>query len=256
MAPLTGPAAVGVVVPARDEEELLPACLAALAVAASRLVLRYPWLMPDVVVVLDGCTDSSADVVAAAQWPDGLPRPRPLVITGRGVGAARAAGVSAVAQRLFTPTDRPVEAGRLWLATTDADSAVPPGWLLDQVRAARRGVIARVGVVRLDDAVSVGRETFADKDIRRRWAAAQHHVEGHRHVHGANLGVRYGAYLAAGGFASVATGEDIGLVRRLGLLPGALLWTARHPVTTSARLQARAPGGVARDLRALSVVTG
>jgi hypothetical protein len=75
-------------------------------------------------------------------------------------------------------------------------------------------------------------------------------------VHGANLGVRYSAYQAAGGFAPVATGEDIGLVRLLETLPGSLLATAHHPVVTSARLHSRAPDGVARDLRTLSAATG
>jgi glycosyltransferase involved in cell wall biosynthesis len=47
--------AVGVVVPAHDEETLLPACLAALRDAAS--ALRLP---VHVVVVADACTDQTA----------------------------------------------------------------------------------------------------------------------------------------------------------------------------------------------------
>jgi glycosyltransferase involved in cell wall biosynthesis len=52
--------AVGVVVPAHDEETLLSACLAALRDAAS--ALRLP---VHVVVVADACTDQTAAVAGA-----------------------------------------------------------------------------------------------------------------------------------------------------------------------------------------------
>ena len=52
--------AAGVVVPAHDEETLLPACLAALRGAAS--ALRLP---VHVVLVADACTDQTAAVTRA-----------------------------------------------------------------------------------------------------------------------------------------------------------------------------------------------
>jgi glycosyltransferase involved in cell wall biosynthesis len=53
---------VGVVVPAHDERDLLPACLAALAVAAAR-VAPVP---VEVIVVADACTDDTEELAAAA----------------------------------------------------------------------------------------------------------------------------------------------------------------------------------------------
>jgi glycosyltransferase involved in cell wall biosynthesis len=54
-------AAVGVVIPAHDEEELLPSCLAAVRLAAAPL----PGLPVHVVVVADACTDQTAAVARA-----------------------------------------------------------------------------------------------------------------------------------------------------------------------------------------------
>ena len=54
---------VGVLVPVRDEEELLPGCLAALTASAAHLRAARPEVAVRVVVVLDGCTDGSRAVV-------------------------------------------------------------------------------------------------------------------------------------------------------------------------------------------------
>ena len=70
-------------------------------------------------------------------------------------------------------------------------------------------------------------------------------------MHGANLGVRADAYLAAGGHPRLATGEDVALVRSLEALGARLLRTAVDPVLTSGRRVGRAPDGVAGDLAAL-----
>jgi Glycosyl transferase family 2 len=99
-----------VVVPAHNERERLPACLASVAAAA-----RQATVPVTVVVVLDACTDRPEDAIA---------RPvRALSVSGRNVGAARAAGFAAAAPR---------SDARTWLATTDADSVVPTTWLADQ----------------------------------------------------------------------------------------------------------------------------
>ena len=98
-----------VVVPAHNERERLPACLASVAAAA-----RQATVPVTVVVVLDACTDRPEDAIA---------RPvRALSVSGRNVGAARAAGFAAAAPR---------SDARTWLATTDADSVVPTTWLAD-----------------------------------------------------------------------------------------------------------------------------
>jgi glycosyltransferase involved in cell wall biosynthesis len=240
---------VGVLVPARNEEDLLGRCLAALAGAAHVLAEARPGLRLRVAVVLDGCTDASADVAARAPWPAPSPRPELLLTGPAGVGTARALGARHLLGRAADAGATPRE---VWLASTDADSTVPEQWLLAQVEAAEQGADARLGTAVLPRGGPGPSGGTARERLRARWAAQQRHVEGHDHVHGADLGVRGSAYLRVGGFPEVVTGEDVGLVRRLELSGARLLRTARHPVVTSDRLTGRAPDGVARDLAELA----
>ncbi len=230
--------AVAVVVPARNEAELLGACLASVQVALARA--EVPRRLA--VVVADHCTDATAEIAAAAGA---------LVVVRDGadrgsVGQARAAGCSAVLDRW---ADLPDDA--VWLAHTDADSRVPPHWLTSQLEAAAAGHHAVAGRVAL--ALDGGH------DRHDRWRSAYALAGGagvrprrHSHVHGANLGVRADAYRSVGGFAKVALDEDLGLVERLIAAGHPTAWPDEPRVLTSARLDGRAPGGLAADLRSLA----
>jgi hypothetical protein len=68
-------------------------------------------------------------------------------------------------------------------------------------------------------------------------------ADGHRHVHGANLGVSAQAYLRAGGFAPLACSEDVALVEQLQATGARIAWSAAPRVVTSARRASRARGG-------------
>lgn len=223
--------AVGVVVPAHNEESLLPSCLASLRVAA--------WAVRGIPVRLVVVADACQDQTARAGRRGGAR----VVTTGAGnVGAARAAGMREVLRRAagLDPAD-------VWLATTDADTVVPWCWLRHQVRQANRGWDAVAGTVRVDDWAgyrpalrSLFRERYGDP------------ADGaHAHVHGANLGFRASAYLAAGGFPEVPTAEDHGLVAALTAAGGRVLRTGEAAVITSARREGRAPHGFSGYLRNL-----
>ena len=116
-----------VVVPVHNERDRRPACLATVAAAADQVTVPVM-----IVVVLDACSDRSEEAIA---------RPvRAMNVSGRNVGAARAAGFAAAAPR---------SDARTWLATTDADSVVPTTWLADQAvhhRALVQGVVGTVSV--------------------------------------------------------------------------------------------------------------
>ena len=222
--------AVGVVVPAHNEETLLPACLAALSRGAS--VLGVPVF---VLVVADTCTDSTAAVARACGA-------RVIAIGARNVGAARAAGMAGLL-RLTAGVDP----SAVWLATTDADTVVPPGWLQRQLKYAGQGWDVVLGTV-----------TVADWDghlphVPAAFDALYEFGDGpHQHVHGANLGIRASAYLAAGGFRSLRTAEDHALLAAATEAGCSVLQASDITVETSARRRARAPLGFSHLLRTLA----
>ena len=225
--------AVGVVVPARDEERLLPACLDALVVAADR-VQDVCGIPVDMLVVLDRCVDGSPGVVA------GNPRVRSLALEVGNVGVARAAGLTDVLSRhRAAHPDRP----DLWLATTDADSTVPADWLVRQVELAQSGADVVLGTV------DVGDWSEHPTLVEQRWRSAYDPHDGHPHVHGANVGLRAEVYQAVGGFPGLALDEDVSMVARLGGYHVAR--SGSIPVVTSARATGRVSGGFADHVAAL-----
>lgn len=222
-----------VVIPARDERLLLGACLDSVAAAVRRL--DRPVVT---VVVLDRCTDSTADVL--------LGRPVIAVTSTAGcVGSARDAGVRVGLARLPS-----VPLSRVWIANTDADSEVDPAWLEHHLARADDGADLALGIVRPAVKSTSG-------PIRAAWAATYEARDGHGHVHGANLGVRASAYLRAGGFPHVSTHEDVQLAALVAQDPSAVVVRfAAAPVATSGRLVARAPDGFASYLDALQSQAG
>jgi len=224
--------AVGVVVPVHDEAALLPACLDSLDRALARLPAR---LRRVAVIVLDSCSDASPAIVA--RWAVGRDRTW-LRVVARNVGCARAAGMQRVLEELAAH-DR----SRVWLATTDADTVVPRGWLTDQLAIAARGIDAVAGSIEVRDwrGYPAG---FAERFLH--FYAPPGSGDSHGHVHGANLGVRADAYLSVGGFASLPTGEDHALWNALHARPR--VSSRKIAVTTSARRHARAPQGFSRFL--------
>jgi len=223
--------AVGVVVPARDEELLLPGCLRALSVAADRLWASHR-VPVDLLVVLDRCVDGSAQVLTSH------PEVRSLAVRVGNVGLARAAGLADVVVRhgAASPTD-------LWLATTDADSRVPADWLVRQLELAWSGADAVVGTIDVDD------WSQHPPYVEQRWRASYDPRDGHPHVHGANVGMRAEVYLAVGGFPGLALDEDVTMVAALS--DHRVVRTGSIPVVTSARPAGRLVGGFADHITAL-----
>jgi hypothetical protein len=91
--------------------------------------------------------------------------------------------------------------------------------------------------------------------VAARFASRYEDCDGHRHVHGANLGVCALAYQRAGGFAADRAHEDVALVARLAESGARIAWSALPRVVTSARRRARVSGGFADYLVALASPT-
>ncbi|GAA1749357.1 glycosyltransferase [Aeromicrobium alkaliterrae] len=217
---------VVVVIPARDEALTIGAAVDSVLTAAVNL--PAPTTV-EVVVVADGCSDLTAELATAAGA-------HVLVVSEGNVGAARAIGCA-------WALDRTHDAGGLWLALTDADSLVPPRWLLRQVQEAAGGADLVLGTVALspDDARRHPRWL-------RRYRQRRPTGHDHGHVHGANLGVRATSYVEVGGFHDLPLHEDVDLVTRLLDGGATAVWLEDVAVTTSARHLSRVDGGVAADL--------
>lgn len=232
-----------VVVPARDEEQRIGACLDALATQVEIDPVAY-----EVIVVLDACGDGTEDQVELARrrWP----QLRLLILPGpgRGAGPARATGMDVGCARLES-----VGGGAGLLATTDADSVVAPDWIARQLEAVGAGAEAIGGEILLDPgeaerlpgAAIRGRD--ADLVERIRLAQSRGPAE-HAHFAGASIGLTPGAYRRAGGMGWLAALEDQELEDRLVAAGIAIHRPRPVRVTTSARTDGRAERGLALDL--------
>jgi hypothetical protein len=227
---VTAPDTVAVVVPARDEELLLPACLDAVAAAVDAMRAAYPHVPAQVVVVLDACRDGTAQVVHD--------RDDVVAVTTLAgcVGVARSEGVEAAAAWAAHVGSR-----SLWVASTDADSVVPRHWLTSHLARAADGFGLVVGTVE-------PRPGDLPAGVLSAWHQRHTTADGHDHVHGANLGFTLDAYRVAGGFPHLPTHEDVGLVTAMREAGVPSLATGAVPVVTSGRRTGRAPDGFAHYL--------
>ncbi|MBX8469616.1 MULTISPECIES: glycosyltransferase family 2 protein [unclassified Pseudomonas] len=215
---------IGILIPAHNEEEWLDECLhAALRAGGHPMLAGEP---VEILVVLDSCTDRSAHIVS--QYPV-----QALSIEARNVGQARAIG----AQQLL-------ERGARWISCSDADSRVAEDWLVAQLGLGTDAVCGTVTVDRWQDGFDEAAQIRYHRDYRA--------CEGHRHIHGANLGVSAQAYVRAGGFEPLSCDEDVQLVRQLERSGASIAWSHRPQVITSARLDSRARGGFGDYLRQLA----
>ena len=137
--------------------------------------------------------------------------------------------------------------GARWISCTDADSRVAPDWLVAQLAL---GADAVCGTVTVDD----WSEGFCVA-AQIRYTQAYEARDGHRHIHGANLGVSAGAYVQSGGFEPLACHEDVQLVRNLERCGASIAWSHTPQVITSARLDCRAQGGFGDYLKSLMQAT-
>ena len=234
---------VVVAVPARDEADSIEACLAAIAVAVRDAQPAGAVRRVRVAVAAHRCRDETAERAAAYLRTSGVDHLVLVDDDSDTVGAVRTRLVEAAML-----VDPPLEEDRTWVLSTDADSVVPPDWvrgLLDVAERTQADLVA--GFVSLD-AWQVNRAASEAYD---HLLLSGLTAEGHDHVWAANLAVAYGAFRAAGGFPSVAHGEErvlAGRIARTGRVVGAL-----HPVvTTSARMPGRAAHGLGDLLRRLA----
>jgi cellulose synthase/poly-beta-1,6-N-acetylglucosamine synthase-like glycosyltransferase len=226
---------VCILIPARNEEELLPRCLQSVDIACAALPTS---VTTDVIVAVDSSTDRTREIAETMLMGRGTV----IVSEAAAVGRTRALAAEAALRRYSGPLRR------CWLANTDADCCVPRTWLIDQLAIASEDVDAIAGTVDVD---SFRDHAFGTHEQFRNMYLI--HPDGsHPHVHGANLGVRADAYLRAGGWGSLETAEDHDLWNRLLEIGSSRRSIGYMTVLTSGRRIGRAPHGFAGALMALN----
>jgi hypothetical protein len=214
--------AVGIVLPVHDEEKSLPGALQSLSIAVEGL---SPSISCRTAVVLDSCGDASAAI--AGRW---AARHGALVAhrRHRNVGLARRTGTRALLARWPE-----MDPGQIWLATTDADSSVPPDWLTVQLQAHRSGADLWAG------RVTVAETSPTVRRWMRRYSAER------EPIHGASLGFTAAVSMELGGFRGLPSGEDRDLCDRAMAAGFSIRHDSKAVVTTSSRRHGRAPKGFA-----------
>jgi glycosyltransferase involved in cell wall biosynthesis len=231
-----------IVVPARDEEETIGACLDALA---AQTVGHSSFA---VIVVLDGCRDRTAEVVTARAAELGLDVTA-LSGPAQGAGAARRVGMDAAADRLL-------QAGlpEGLIACTDADSQPVPDWLERQLEHVRRGARAIAGLIEIDPAELVdlphGVRRRRERDAAERLGRVRRldPDAGHHHFAGASIGITAAAYRQVGGLEPLVALEDAAFADRLAEHGISILRASDVRVRTSARSRGRVLRGLSVDL--------
>jgi glycosyltransferase involved in cell wall biosynthesis len=236
-----------VVVPARDEAPRIAACLRALS--TQREMARGSY---EVIVILDGCRDRTLEVL---QRTARLCAPAIHTVTlphTQGVGRARRLGMDIACHRL-----EQIGAADGLIASTDADTTVADDWLCVQLALAQAGAAAIGGLIELDpterQALAPSAIAVREQSAARRLAGAIAQAGGattveHPHFSGASLALTVAAYRRCGGLPVRAALEDEALAQALTGQGIAIHRSRRVRVRTSARIDGRAPRGLAQDL--------
>jgi glucosyl-3-phosphoglycerate synthase len=234
-----------VVVPARNEEELIGSCLRALAEQEQVLCEEY-----EILLVLDRCTDGTETRARAVAASCPALRLYFLDGPGKGSGHARRVGMEVACDRLHA-VGRP----HAMISSTDADTVVAADWVAAQLAAAERGARAIGGRIELADdgtvPIALLEWHLTRGDLRHRRLLSEPAPSGrteHWQFSGASMALTAAIYRKVGGMEPRYALEDEQLehaLRRHGI-PIERLLSVR--VATSARLVGRAGQGLAYDL--------
>ncbi len=248
---------VCIVVPARNEELLLPRLIASLAdqrrLDGTPVAPRHA----EVLLLLNNCSDGTPEVARAlqSQYPGLVLHVSDVAFSSEEahVGRARQALFDVALER-FRSLGR--ESGLI--LTTDADSRPAQDWIAQNEAEIAAGVDGVGGRITLDRAEQAAlpagvRKSFlldigyrrALEALRHLYAPERHDPFPRHHQHfGASLGVTAQAYSRAGGMPLRRSSEDVALYRAVLESGGRFRHSYRVRVQTSARMVGRAPGGL------------
>jgi glucosyl-3-phosphoglycerate synthase len=235
-----------VVIPARDEQASIGACLQALSVQS---IGRESF---EIVLVPDACVDDTERIARVLATRLGLTL-RVLVGPGQGAGAARRLGMEAAATRLFA-VGRPDGL----IACTDADSRPVPDWIERQLEHVYGGARAVAGLIELDplelEDLSPGVRRRRERNAIDRLGRVRHAdpSAAHHHFAGASIGITASTYRQVGGLEPLTALEDQAFAGRLDAHGVPIVRAADVRVLTSARSRGRVSRGLSVDLEVSS----
>lgn len=240
-----------VVVPARNEEELVGACLEALAKQEGIAHDEY-----EVILVLDSCTDATEHRARGVSAVYPHLQIHILDGPGKGAGHARRTGMEAACRRLLQ-LGKPSGL----IASTDADTVVAPDWLAAQLKCADNGARAIGGRIELIDENTLPQDVTRwrhkqgmarHQDLLARDGEAFSSIMEHWQFSGASLALTAEAYEEIGGLEPLTALEDEYLERVLHQRGVQIERPLAVRVKTSARRNGRAERGLAQDLAVAS----
>ena len=246
-----------IVIPAKDEEERLPACLDAAGAAIRAAVHAIGDMRVGIVLVVNNSTDATAR--RASDWA-AAHRSVPFVLIDcdfpawrAGVGAARRLGLDTACARL-APNGA--------LLTTDADTLVRQDWVIRNL-AELQGADLICGTVlgQPDEARALPAEIaghgsaewdYLNASIRlvARLDPQPHDpTPAHHNPAGASMAVSRAVYEAVGGLPVQPMGEDRAFAELIEAHDFRIRFSAAPVVETSCRMIGRTEGGMAGALR-------
>lgn len=242
-----------VAIPARDEAELLPVCLRAIAG-------QTDMDMADVAVVVaaNNCRDHTGHV--ARDMAAGLPFA--LQVDDIELPTATAHAGGARRQAMDRAAGLCADGGVI--VTTDADGRPDFGWLAGFRAAFIPGIAAVAGKVTSNwdelsrfppDVLEIGAQEWTYQGLSAQLESLCDPTPhdpwpNHNQTCGANAAITRAWYEAIGGLPVLRTGEDGALFREVWRRDGPVRHDPRPHVTVSARLAGRAQGGMADALAA------
>jgi hypothetical protein len=236
-----------VAIPVRDEEKRIEACLRALA--------RQSRPPDDVVLLLNNCTDGTAEVVR--RMPEVSHRIHLVECSLDGPSAS--AGVARGLAMHYAASL--IDDGAI--LTTDADAVVPPHWVQANLQALQQGADAVCGQAVIDpvEALLIPSHLHGDDAREVAYARLLDEMESrilpdpadpwprHREDSGASIGITAAVFRRVGGVPRLPSGEDRALIKALRMIDARIRHDPSMRVVVSGRIEGRAPGGMADAIR-------
>jgi glycosyltransferase involved in cell wall biosynthesis len=236
-----------VAIPVRDEAKRIGNCLAAFSRQS---------VPPDhVVLLLNNCTDGTADVVRSLPKADHSLNIIECQLEGSSASAGVARGLA------MNHAASLIKDGVIF--TTDADGEVPPDWIESNLQAVEEGADAVCGRAVIDpiEALLIPQHLHDDDAREVAYGQLLDQIRSiivpdpadpwprHQEDSGASLAITTTMFRRIGGVPHLPSGEDRALIESLRMIDACVRHDPQISVVVSGRIEGRAGGGMADTIR-------